>query len=99
VASKQHADRLNMTAKIMFSTRSQLARLSDRSISFAEFRLCLACGRLVLLLYNTKPGNTYGVPHIFVRILASPVLLVGQMQSHGDLLLRLYGQRGRATEY
>jgi len=96
-----------MTAKnVMFSTRSHLARLRRRSlsISFAEFRLCLARGRLALLLYN-KALKYSGIPMVFrislARIrLASPVLLVGQMQSHGDLLLRLYGQaRGRAAEY
>lgn len=46
--------------------------------------------------------DTYGVPHIYGRDDASAFQAFGwaQMQSHGNLLLRLYGQaRGRAAEY
>lgn len=46
--------------------------------------------------------DTYGVPHIYGRDNQSAFYAFGwsQMQSHGDLLLRLYGQaRGRAAEY
>ncbi|MDY6783972.1 MAG: acylase [Cyanobacteriota bacterium] len=46
--------------------------------------------------------DTWGVPHIFAK--DSPELFKAfgwaQMHSHGDLILRLYGQaRGRAAEY
>lgn len=46
--------------------------------------------------------DTYGVPHVFARDTRSMFFAFGwaQMQSHGDLILRLYGQaRGRAAEY
>jgi acyl-homoserine-lactone acylase len=46
--------------------------------------------------------DSYGVPHIFAKDAAAAFYGFGwaQMRSHGDLLLRLYGQaRGRAAEY
>ncbi|RUR77033.1 acylase [Chlorogloeopsis fritschii PCC 9212] len=46
--------------------------------------------------------DTYGVPHIYAKDAANAFKAFGwaQMQSHGNLLLRLYGQaRGRAAEY
>jgi acyl-homoserine-lactone acylase len=46
--------------------------------------------------------DTWGVPHIFADDAAAMFYAAGwaQMHSHGDLLLRLYGQaRGRAAEY
>lgn len=46
--------------------------------------------------------DTYGVPHIYGKDDQSAFYAFGwaQMQSHGDLLLRLYGQaRGHAAEY
>jgi acyl-homoserine-lactone acylase len=46
--------------------------------------------------------DTYGVPHIFAKDVPSAFEEFGrsQMQSHGNLILRLYGQaRGRASEY
>jgi acyl-homoserine-lactone acylase len=46
--------------------------------------------------------DTYGIPHIFGADSQSAFKAFGwaQMQSHGNLLLRLYGQaRGRAAEY
>jgi acyl-homoserine-lactone acylase len=46
--------------------------------------------------------DSWGVPHIFARDLDSTMYAFGwaQMQSHGDLVLRLYGQsRGRGAEY
>ena len=46
--------------------------------------------------------DSWGVPHIFAPDLASATYAFGQaqMQSHGHLVLRLYGQaRGRAAEY
>jgi acyl-homoserine-lactone acylase len=46
--------------------------------------------------------DTWGVPHIFAKDSGSLCRAFGwaQMESHGNLLLRLYGQaRGRAAEY
>lgn len=46
--------------------------------------------------------DRWGVPHIFAANLNEALYAFGwaQMQSHGDLLLRLYGQaRGRGAEY
>ena len=46
--------------------------------------------------------DTYGIPHIYGQDATSTFRAFGwaQMQSHGNLLLRLYGQaRGRAAEY
>ncbi|HEY9849853.1 MAG TPA: acylase [Leptolyngbyaceae cyanobacterium] len=46
--------------------------------------------------------DTYGVPHIYSKDVLSSFYAFGwaQMQSHGNLILRLYGQaRGRAAEY
>jgi acyl-homoserine-lactone acylase len=46
--------------------------------------------------------DTYGVPHIYGKDVKSLFHAFGwaQMQSHGNLLLRLYGQaRGQAAEY
>ncbi|MGH7575338.1 MAG: acylase [Longimicrobiales bacterium] len=46
--------------------------------------------------------DTWGVPHIFAEDLVAMGYAFGwaQMRSHGDLVLRLYGQaRGRAAEY
>jgi acyl-homoserine-lactone acylase len=46
--------------------------------------------------------DSYGVPHIFAEDAGALFYAFGwaQMRSHGDLLLRLYGQaRGRAAEY
>jgi acyl-homoserine-lactone acylase len=46
--------------------------------------------------------DRYGVPHVFAPDLDAAMYAFGwaQMQSHGDLMLRLYGQaRGRGAEY
>jgi acyl-homoserine-lactone acylase len=46
--------------------------------------------------------DTYGVPHIYGKNTQSAFQAFGwaQMQSHGNLLLQMYGQaRGRAAEY
>ncbi|RUT04330.1 7-beta-(4-carbaxybutanamido)cephalosporanic acid acylase [Dulcicalothrix desertica PCC 7102] len=46
--------------------------------------------------------DTYGVPHIYGKDVRNAFYAFGwsQMQSHGNLLLRLYGQaRGRGAEY
>lgn len=46
--------------------------------------------------------DTYGIPHVYAKDTKSLFRAFGwaQMQSHGNLILRLYGQaRGRAAEY
>jgi len=46
--------------------------------------------------------DKWGIPHIFAPDLSNALYAFGwaQMQSHGDLMLRLYGQaRGRGAEY
>jgi acyl-homoserine-lactone acylase len=46
--------------------------------------------------------DTWGIPHVYGKRDADVAYGLGraQMQSHGDLLLTLYGQaRGRAAEY
>ena len=46
--------------------------------------------------------DTWGVPHIYAEDTPSLFYAFGwaQMASHGDLLLRMYGEaRGRASEY
>lgn len=73
----------------------------------------LLLGLLLVLLtgiYNPVAGrqkteilwDTYGVPHIYGKDVQSLFDAFGwaQMHSHGNLILRLYGQaRGRAAEY
>src|SRR6476659_3479684 len=74
--------------------------------------LCLSC-LLAFLTATSSPAapspkateilwDTYGVPHIYGKNTSDLFRAFGwaQMQSHGDLILRLYGQaRGRAAEY
>src|SRR6476659_7640556 len=46
--------------------------------------------------------DKWGVPHIFAKSDAAAFYAFGkaQMHSHGDLILRLYGQaRGKGSEY
>ncbi|MBE9190329.1 acylase [Gloeocapsopsis crepidinum LEGE 06123] len=59
-------------------------------------------GRAILPTVTEILWDTYGVPHVFAKDARGAFQAFGwaQMQSHGDLLLRLYGQaRGRAAEY
>lgn len=59
-------------------------------------------GRAILPTSTEILWDTYGVPHVFGKDARGTFQAFGwaQMQSHGDLLLRLYGQaRGRAAEY
>ena len=79
---------------------------------FFRLFLLLFCGVLVLLLNIRNPAagserteilwDSWGVPHIYGKDAKGLFQAFGwaQMQSHGDLILRLYGQaRGRAAEY
>jgi acyl-homoserine-lactone acylase len=65
--------------------------------------LILGCQTLGSPVKSTEIlWDTYGIPHIYANNTASAFRAFGwaQMQSHGNLLLRLYGQaRGRAAEY
>lgn len=77
-----------------------------------RFRLLLLGFILALLIGISSPAteiknteilwDTYGVPHIYGKDAQDSFRAFGwaQMHSHGNLLLRLYGQaRGRAAEY
>jgi acyl-homoserine-lactone acylase len=67
----------------------------------------LLCGLVLQTAEAQKAGNeilwdTYGIPHVYARSIDQMYYEFGwaQMQSHANLILRLYGQaRGRAAEY
>lgn len=93
----------------MFWELPQLAHRKVRSISIVMFLIGLV---MSLLVGITSPAavkesteilwDTYGVPHIYGKDNPSLFYAFGwaQMQSHGNLILRLYGQgRGKAAEY
>lgn len=95
----------------MFISKVQLMFwvYKGKSVRILQFILSLI---LVLLLgtqafsYPLKSTeilwDSYGVPHIYGKDTRSAFYAFGsaQMQSHGNLLLRLYGQaRGRAAAY
>ena len=69
--------------------------------------LAALLGTLCLPACEPSPGteilwDTYGIPHIFADDTEDLFEAQGwaQMQAHGDLILRLYGEaRGRAAEY
>ncbi|NMG22717.1 acylase [Brasilonema bromeliae] len=67
------------------------------------FALVLGCQTSAQITKSTEIlWDTYGIPHIYGKDTRSAFQAFGwaQMQSHGNLLLRLYGQaRGRAAEY
>jgi acyl-homoserine-lactone acylase len=67
------------------------------------FAFIIGCQSLGSPPRNTEIlWDTYGIPHIYGKDTQSAFEAFGwaQMQSHGNLLLRLYGQaRGRAAEY
>ncbi|BAY94705.1 MULTISPECIES: acylase [unclassified Tolypothrix] len=78
----------------------------------SRFLAFILCAILVVVLGNnsfaTAPRtteilwDTYGIPHIYGKDVQSAFRAFGwaQMQSHANLLLRLYGQaRGKAAEY
>lgn len=67
------------------------------------FTLVVGCYTSAQVVKSTEIlWDTYGIPHIYAKDEASAFQAFGwsQMQSHGNLILRLYGQaRGRAAEY
>lgn len=83
--------------------------IKSRSFLFLPFILSL-----ILVLFTSQYSfataptraeilwDTYGIPHVYAKDTKSLFRAFGwaQMQSHGNLILRLYGQaRGRAAEY
>ncbi len=84
-------------------------RIKQKICSILAFLLSLIC---VMTISPTTPStevklteilwDTYGIPHIYAPNHQELFYAFGwaQMQSHGNLLLRLYGQaRGRGAEY
>lgn len=72
--------------------------------------VCLAASMLISFHGGAAPSSRgtellwdkYGVPHVFAKNVEDLFYCYGwaQAQSHGDLLLRLYGEsRGRGAEY
>ncbi|MBD2592917.1 acylase [Nostoc spongiaeforme FACHB-130] len=94
-----------------FVKKKPLSPIQWQKISrrFLPFLLCLVLTLVVSsqsISSVTKPTeilwDTYGVPHIYGNNPQNAFQAFGwaQMQSHGNLLLRLYGQaRGKAAEY
>lgn len=83
-----------------------LKRKSFRLLPFVLgiiFALVIGCYSSAQMAKSTEIlWDTYGIPHIYGKDAQSAFQAFGwaQMQSHGNLLLRLYGQaRGRAAEY
>ncbi|NJM21305.1 MAG: acylase [Richelia sp. SM1_7_0] len=81
-------------------------RNRNRILSFTLsllFALILGCQTFGTQVPSTEIlWDTYGIPHIYGQDAISAFRAFGwaQMQSHGNLLLRLYGQaRGRAAQY
>lgn len=71
-------------------------------LSFAFALLSATCSPATSQKPTEILWDTYGVPHIYSNDTQGLFRAFGwaQMQSHGNLLLRLYGQaRGRAAEY
>jgi acyl-homoserine-lactone acylase len=84
-------------------------RLRQRLFWFLPLLLCFVLA-LLLSIRNPATGSerteilwdNWGVPHIYGKDAQGLFRAFGwaQMQSHGDLMLRLYGQaRGRSAEY
>lgn len=84
------------------SAKRKLFRLFSLILGFV-FALLAGIYNPAAGLKNTEIlWDTYGVPHIYGKDVKSLFHAFGwaQMQSHGNLLLRLYGQaRGQAAEY
>ena len=85
------------------------ARFKQRLFWFLPLLLCCVL-TLLLSVRNPATGSnrteilwdSWGVPHIYGKDAQGLFQAFGwaQMKSHGDLILRLYGQaRGRAAEY
>ena len=93
----------------MTFARMRSPRFRQRLLSFLPLLLCFVLA-LLLSVRNlaASPERTeilwdsWGVPHVYGKDAEGLFQAFGwaQMQSHGDLILRLYGQaRGQAAEY
>src|SRR4028119_1111037 len=93
----------------MTFAKARSARFRQRLFWFLPLLLCFVLA-LLLSVRNPATGSdrteilwdSWGVPHIYGKDAQGLFQAFGwaQMQSHGDLILRLYGQaRGRAAEY
>jgi len=85
------------------------ARFQQRLVGFSLLLLCFVLA-FFMSVRNPAAGlesteilwDSWGVPHLYGKDAEGLFRAFGwaQMQSHGDLILRLYGQaRGRAAEY
>src|SRR5918997_1844572 len=85
------------------------ARFQQRLVWFFFLLLCFVLA-FFMSVRNPAAGlerteilwDSWGVPHVYGKDAEGLFRAFGwaQMQSHGDLILRLYGQaRGRAAEY
>ena len=89
----------------MFMFNDKCSMINVRSVLFIiSLILVLLLGQTSILSKNNTEilWNNYGVPHISGVDNRSTFQAFGwaQMHSHGNLILRLYGQaRGRAAEY
>ncbi|MCU0532568.1 MAG: acylase [Hydrococcus sp. Prado102] len=95
---------LNIFSCITTKAKKKLFRISSFILGFLfVLVLTIHSPSLSFLPKSTEIlWDTYGIPHIFGADSQSAFKAFGwaQMQSHGNLLLRLYGQaRGRAAEY
>jgi acyl-homoserine-lactone acylase len=78
-----------------------------RGLTYRTALIAMVLGATTVCAAGRNPAaeilwDAYGVPHIYAHDNASLFRAFGyaQMQSHGDLILKLYGQaRGRAAEY
>ncbi|HEY9744510.1 MAG TPA: acylase, partial [Coleofasciculaceae cyanobacterium] len=93
----------------MIFAKVRSARFKQRLFWFLPLLLCCVL-TLLLSVRNPATGSnrteilwdSWGVPHIYGKDAQGLFQAFGwaQMKSHGDLILRLYGQaRGRAAEY
>jgi acyl-homoserine-lactone acylase len=83
------------------SHRSLFVRLLAFLLSLS-LAVWIGTSRAVGIQQTEILWDTYGVPHIYAKDRKDLFYAFGwaQMQSHGNLLLRLYGEaRGRAAEY
>ncbi len=84
--------------------KAEVTELTIKSLSLGEFEFQRASQTIKTAAKPTTEilWDTWGVPHIFAPDAEGIFYGFGwaQMQSHGNLLLTLYGQaRGRAAEY
>ena len=87
----------------MFNAKCSMLNVKS-AVFFISLLIVLSIGQTNLLSKNNTEilWDNYGVPHVYGIDNQSTFQAFGwaQMHSHGNLILRLYGQaRGRAAEY